>query len=251
MTARLLAGLLFLSPPLLSTQTPAPQYEVTKNLVCSRGSDCGFGHINGRRYESLASDKIGVVVVVDVVANKYIRAEVFVLNKGDKNVDVLPSNMIMTEVLPKQKGLKYVDADKLIRSGERKLAWGNALTAMGGSMARQQSTTTTNSYGTINAIGSNGATAMGTYSGASTSTTSAPDYAAQARAAQTIQMRNEAFASLASAASRGVLRANTVPPTQSVLGFLLFENDKKAKEIMLSAIVGNTIYQFPFDRTIK
>jgi len=227
-------------------QTPA-QPEVTKNLICDRGSTCGFGYINGRKYETLASDKIGIVVVGDVVG-KYLRADILVLNESTKSVAVLPSNFILTETSPKQKPLKYVDGDKVIRSAERRLAWGNALTAMGGNMARQQTTTTTNSSGTITAYGT--APAFGTYSGTSTSTTSAPDYAAQARAAQTIQMRNEAFANFANFTSRTILRANTVLPNQSVRGYLLFEGDKKAKAVMLSCVVGDTIYQFPFDLTL-
>ena len=50
-----------------------------------------------------------------------------------------PRIFVLTEVTPKQKPLKYVDGDKVLRSEERRLAFGNALTAMGGSMARQQS----------------------------------------------------------------------------------------------------------------
>ena len=245
MSLRTASLCLFLSVPVVA-QTPT-QPEVTKNLICDRGSTCGFGYINGRKYETLASDKIGIVIVGDAVG-KYLRADILVLNESAKSVDVLPSNFVLVETSPKQKPLKYVDGDKAIRSAERRLAWGNALTAMGGNMARQQTTTTTNSNGTITAYGNT--PAFGTYNGTSTSTTSAPDYAAQARAAQTIQMRNEAFANFANFTSRTILRANTVSPGQSTRGYLLFEGDKKARVVMLSCIVGDTIYQFPFDLTV-
>ena len=145
MSLRTASLCLFLSVPVVA-QTPT-QPEVTKNLICDRGSTCGFGYINGRKYETLASDKIGIVIVGDAVG-KYLRADILVLNESAKSVDVLPSNFVLVETSPKQKPLKYVDGDKAIRSAERRLAWGNALTAMGGNMARQQTTTTTNSNGT-------------------------------------------------------------------------------------------------------
>jgi len=219
---------------------------VTKTLVCDGPAACGHGYINGRKYETLAGGKIGITVIGDIVG-KYLRADIFVLNESAGTVDVLPSNFVLTELTPKTKPLKYVDGDRVLRSAERRLAWGNAMTAASGSMARQQSTTTTNSTGTVRASGSDGSSATGTYNGTSTSRTSSPDYAAQARAAETIQARTEAFANLASFASRTILRANTVLPNQSVRGYMLFERDKKAKLVMLSGIIGDTIYQFPFE----
>jgi hypothetical protein len=247
MDRKLTLFLLLVTP--VSAQTPT-RPEVTKALVCDRGSSCQYGYISGRKYETLASDKVAIVATLEIVG-KYVRMDVFVLNESENSVDVLPSNFVLTEIAPKQKALKYVDGDKLIQSAERRLVWGNALTAMSGSMARQQATTTTNSTGTVTVNSIGAPPVMGTYSGTSTSTTSTPDYAAQAQAAQTIQARNEAFASFSSFASRTTLRANSVPPAQSVRGYLLFERDKKAKSIMLSGIVGNTIYQFPFDLTVQ
>jgi len=232
MTPRLLAGFLLLYPSLLFAQDPS---QVTKNLVCDKGSTCGYGYINGRKYETLAGDKVSIVVVGDIF----------------EPVNVLPSsNFVLTEIAPNAKLLKYVDGNKLVRSEERRLAWGNAMTAMSGNMARQQSTTTAYSSGTVHASGSDGTYANGTYNGTTTATTSSPDYAAQARANETIRQRNAAFASFANSATRALLRANTVLPNQSVQGFMLFERDKKAKVVMLSCIVGDTIYQFPFDLTV-
>jgi hypothetical protein len=240
-------GAFFLcSSMLLGAQAPASP-EVTKNLICDRGSTCGYGYISGRKYETLAGEKIAVLVTLEVVG-KYVRADIFVTNGSPGNVDVLPSNFVLTEILPKPKQLKWVDSDKLIRSAERRLAFGNALTAMG-SMQRQQSTTTTTSSGTISANGADGTYANGTYHGISTATTSSPNYAAQAQAEQTIRARNEGFASLADFASRTTLRANTLLSNEHIRGYMLFERDKKEKTIMLSGIVGDTIYQFPFDLT--
>jgi hypothetical protein len=237
-------GSLLIAPAILS-QAHDPS-SVTKALVCDKGSTCGYGYINGRKYETLASENIGIVVIGDIVGN-YLRADIFVTNDSARNVDVMPSNFVLTEVAPKTKQLKYVDVDKLLRSAGRRTAWGNALIAASGSMARQQSTTTTSSTGTVRASGSDGSSATGTYNGTSTSRTSSPDYAAQARAAETIQARNESLADNSSAVSRIILRANTVLPTQSVHGIMLFERDKKATTVMLSGIIGDTIYQFPFE----
>ena len=156
-------------------------------------------------------------------------------------------NFVLVELTPEQKMLKYVDAG--IRRVERGAAWGNALTAMSGNMQRQQNTTTSNSSGTITTVGTHGTTTRGTYGGTTTSSASAPDYAAQARAAETIRERSEATASLASFISRVALRANTLPPTQNIRGYVAFERDKKARLVMLSGLIGDTIYQFPFDLT--
>lgn len=247
MILRLGVAALFFST--MAAQTPASPNDVTKALVCDRESTCGYGYISGRKYEMLVGDKVSVIVSLEMIG-KYVRMDVFVANDSENSLDVLPWNFVLTELSPKQKGLKDVDGDKLIRSAEKRLAWGNALTAMGGSMARQQTTTTASTTGTVNAHASDGTTATGTYHGTTTATTSEPNYAAQAQAAQTIQARNEAFANLASFASRTLLRANSVPAKQTSRGYLLFERDKKAKSIMLSGIVGDTIYQFPFDLTV-
>lgn len=237
-----------LGPLLLSTVTAAQPRapEATRTLVCSRGSDCGYGYVNGRKYEVLAAGNVSVLVAIDVVG-KYVRADIYVINESPYAVDVLPSNVVLTELEPKQKPLRFVDTDKLIRSAERQIAMGNALTVMGASMQRQTSTTTTT--GTVSAIGSNGASGMGTYR--EHSTTSSPDYAAQTRANETIRARNEAFASTAASAFQTILRANTLQPNERIEGRMLFERDKKEKSIMLSGIVGDTIYQFPFDLTVQ
>jgi hypothetical protein len=208
---------------------------------------CGVAYINGHAYEILVGDKKVAISATVQRIGKYARIDVFVINDSEASIDVLPANFVLTEVTPKQKVFKYVDGDKLIRSAERRMAFGNAMTAMGANMQRQQSTTTTSSTGTVRAIGSDGTTATGTYSGTSTSRTSSPDYAAQARAMETIQERNDAFANVSSFAERVILRANTIPPNQSIRGYVFYERDKKAKLVMLTTVIGDTIYQFPFE----
>jgi hypothetical protein len=227
--------------PSVTVAQPKAQ-EVTKTLVCDGPSACSGGYINGHIYETMAADnKIGVLVSLAVVG-KYVRADIFVINDSPGNVDVLPSNFVLSEITPKQKMLKYVDGDKLIRSNERHLAFANAMTAISANHQRTSSTTITR--GTVSAIGSDGTSVRGTYS--DRNTTSAPNYAAQVQAAETIRARDEAFVNTADFASRTMLRANTLPPNDKLRGYLFFERDKKEKLVMFSGIVGDTIYQFPF-----
>jgi hypothetical protein len=225
-------------------QTP-PDKPAPKALLCDENAGCDHEYIHGQKFKMLTGGGLTVIVSM-AMTEKYTRADVSVFNGGTAPVDVLPTGFHLDEVTPKTKPLTYVDAAKIIRSAQRRVAWGNALTAMGGSMARQQSTTTTNSNGTVNASSSDGSSATGTYNGTSTSTTSSPDYAAQARANDAIRQRNAALASMSGQLSNEVFKANTVPPNQTVRGIVLFEKDKKTQTLMFSLPIGETVYEFPF-----
>ena len=222
------------------TDKPAP-----KILLCDENAGCEHRFIDGQKYKILTSDGLTVIVSL-AITEKYTRADVSVSNGGTASVDVMPTSFQLEEVTPKPKTLAYVDAAKIIKSAQRRVAWGNALTAMGGSMARQQNTTTTNSNGTINASSSDGTTSTGSYNGTSTSTTSSPDYAAQARANEAIRQRNAALAAMSGQLSSTVFKANTVLPNQTVRGIVLFEKDKKTQSMMFSLPIGATVYKFPF-----
>jgi hypothetical protein len=227
-----------------SAQTPADK-PAPKVLLCDENAGCGHQFIDGHKFKILTSDNVTVVVAM-AITDKYTRADISVFNGGTASVDVLPTGFHLEEVTPKPKPLAYVDAANVIKSAERRVAFGNVLTAIGGGMARQQSTTTTNSNGTVNASSSDGTSATGTYNGTSTSTTSSPDYAAQAQANETIRQRNAALASLSGQLSSEVFKANTVLPNQTVRGMVLFEKDKKTQSLMFSAPIGGTVYEFPF-----
>ena len=218
---------------------PAP-----KVFLCDESAGCTHQFIDGQKFKILTGD--GITVVVSLAATpKYLRVDVSVSNGTSSPVDVLPEEFDLEESAPKQKRLAYVDAEKVIRSAQRRVALGNALTAMGGNMARQQSTTTTYSNGTMNASSSNGTYANGTYNGTSTARTSSPDYAAQARADETIRQRNAALASLSGQLSHTVLRDNSVLPNQTVRGVVLFDLDKKAESGSLSIPIAGLLYKFP------
>jgi len=227
-----------------SAQTQANK-PAAKVLLCDENTGCTHQYIEGKKFKVLTSDGLTVIVSMAITA-KYTRADVSVFNGGTAAVDVLPTDFQLEEVTPKPKLLAYIDAAKIIKSAQKRVAWGNALTAMGGSMARQQSTTTTTSAGTVNASSSDGSSGTGTYNGTSTSRTSTPDYAAEARADETIRERNAALASLSGQLSHAVFKANTVLPNQAVRGIVLFEKDKKTQTLMFSVPVGGTVYEFPF-----
>jgi hypothetical protein len=201
--------------------------------------------LNGQKFKILTGN--GFTVTVGLRGNaKYLRVDVSVLNNSTASVDILPATFSVDELDPKEKTLAYVDPEKIIRSAQKKAAWGNALTAMGASMQRQQTTTTTNSMGTVNANASDGSFATGTYSGTSTSTTSAPDYAAQARASEAIRERNAQIASLSERLSENALKANTIAPTQSIGGFAVFASEKKVQKVLVSIPIAGTVFKFPF-----
>jgi hypothetical protein len=217
----------------------------SKIALCDENAGCDHQFIDGQKFKMLTSDGLTVTVAMTEVG-KYVRADVSVFNGTATNVDVLPTGFDLEEVTPKQKPLTQVDIAKLMRSAQARMAWANALTAMGAGMQRQQTTTNTTSNGTVNATASDGTYANGTYHGTSTATTSSPNYAAQAQADETIRQRNAALVNLNGQLSHVVLKANTAIPNQSVRGVVLFERDKKEESVMFSLPVGGTVYRFPF-----
>lgn len=223
-----------------SAQQPTP-----KVLICDENAGCAHRFINGHKVKILTSD--GLTVTVSLVHNdKYTRADVSVFNGTGANVDVLPTNFGLEEVTPKQKTLAYVDVRKIMRSAQRRVLWADALTGMGAGMQRQETTTTTTSGGTIDTTHSDGTYSTGDYNGSSTSTTSSPDYAAQAQANETINQNDAALTAFNTQLSRVALRANTVLPNSGVRGFVFFERDKKAQSVILAIPIGETVYKFPF-----
>lgn len=214
-------------------------------LMCDENAGCVHQFVNGHKIKILTAD--GITVSVSMLdTGKYFRADIAVLNASSTNIDVLPAAFGLEETAPKEKLLGYVDVGKIIHSAQTRMAWANALSAAGAGMQRQQATTNTTSNGTVNVNSSDGTFATGTYNGTSTSTTSAPDYAAQARASETIRERNAMLAIQGSQLSNIALRSNTVVPSQSVSGCVFFQRKGKAANLVLSVPVGDKVFKFPF-----
>ena len=113
-------------------------------------------------------------------------------------------------------------------------------------MATQQITIQTSSSGTVNANSSDGTYTNGTYNGFSTSTTSTPDYAAQARANERIREQNAAVASMRAGLMQTSLKSNSVMPGQSIRGYVYFEREKRATTMKLTVPISGALYEFPF-----
>jgi len=219
--------------------------QTSKVIACDESAGCTHQFLNGRKVKIIAVD--GVTVSASLTdTGKHFRAEIAVANTSTTNFDVLPANFSIEETAPKQKTLAYEDVGKLIHSAEKRMAWANAFTAAGAGMQRQQSTTNTTNYGTVNVNSSDGSYANGTYTGTSTSTTSTPDYAAQASANAAIRQRNALLAVQSSQVSEAALRSNTVVPGQSVGGSVFFQRKGKAKQVVLIVPLGDKLFQFPF-----
>jgi hypothetical protein len=217
-------------------------------VVCDE-TNCEQQYRNGAKTKILKNNGITITLSMSDTG-KYFRAEVDVFNSTSKNVDVLPNDFVINVDHPKVKTLKRISMQKVVKSSQRRLAWSNAFAAMGAGLATTTSTTTTNSIGSVNAYSSNGTSAYGTYNGVSTSTTTTPDYAAQARTNAMIQERNAQFNNDSDKLMNEELRENTIQPNNYSGGAVLFERDKHWESMTISLPVGDTVYQFPY-RHIK
>jgi hypothetical protein len=217
-----------------------------KVVVCEENSGCSHQYIDGQKFKILTTAN-SVVIVALLMGEHYMRAEVSVSNNAQTSVDLLPDQMLLEVVSPKPKELPFVSPDQIAKSVGHRAAWANILNGMGGAMATQQTTTETSSSGTVNSSSSDGVYTNGTYNGSSTSTTSIPDYAAQARANERIRERNAAVASLRSSLVQTSLKANSVMPGQSVRGYVYFEREKHATSLKLTIPIAGTLYEFPFE----
>jgi hypothetical protein len=234
------------------TQTNSSSTAVT----CEEGKNCVFQYIDGFKYKTLTAD--GATITVSLAVGKYSRVAVSVTNTGEKPIDVLPLEMTLDVDQPKPKRLAFVSPEQIAKSVEHSAHWANALNAMGGAMATKQTTSQTDTSGTVNSsgnvsvYGSDGSSANGsyngngTYNGTSTNTTSSPDYAAQARARDNIAQRNAAVAGVEANLSQTSLRSNTVLPGKTVRGYVYFQFDKHTDAQHLTIPISQTNYVFSF-----
>jgi hypothetical protein len=237
---------LCIAVPIHAQDTPVQQ---PAKLVCDENNGCTHQFIDGQKYKILTTDH--VVLTVGFSANKkYARVSVRVANISNVQVDVIPEQFTLSETVPKERELAFVPYQKIVRSDASRAGWANAINAFGSGMATQQVTTQSTTNGTVSATSSNGTYANGSYSGSTTSTTSVPDYAAQARANENIRRRREAIAAESQELSQSSLKANSLLPGQAVSGIVYFDFDKKAENLILRLLIDHVTYEFPF-RVIK
>jgi hypothetical protein len=235
----------------LCGSTLLAQDQTPKVVLCDESTPtCTHQYIDGKKFKILTADQ--VVITAYASANtKYARVDLSVLNKTTMPIDVLPQNFSISELTPKERTFAYVPFEKIVKSDEHRAGWANALNAFGAGMATKQVTTDTTSNGTVDLNSSDGTYTNGTYSGTSTSTTSVPDYAAQAQAQENIRNRNAAIAAESQVMSQAALKANSVMPNQAISGVVYFEFDKKVETLQLILPIGGITYEIPFTMTWK
>lgn len=176
------------------------------------------------------------------------RADIMITNNSEQRFDVIPETFTLDVVTPKRKSLAYQAPEKLAKSLNRRAQWAAALSAFGGSLATQQSRSTSSTEGTVHATDNSGNSASGTYSGTTTTTTTSPDYFARQRANE---QGNNALRNAGDTIDyiyKVSLKPNTVMPGKDVFGAVYFERDSKAETAILKIPVGDLIFEFPLGR---
>jgi hypothetical protein len=215
------------------------------HYVCTEDAGCTHQYIDGLKYKIITTDRAIITVAFSGNA-KFARVLIRVTNKSATPIDVLPDHFTLSETKPKQKEFAYVPYQKIVQADSRRAGWANAINALGAGMATQQVTTQTNTNGTMNATGSDGTYANANYNGTSTSTTSVPNYAAQAQARENIQRRREAIAEETQSLSKSSLLDNSLLAGQSISGSVYFQFDKKVQDAILTLLIDHVTYEFPF-----
>ena len=145
---------------------------------------------------------------------------------------------------PGHKELKYNDPDRLARSVQRRAGLGAGLIAMGAAMQTRTTTSQTTENGTATVTGPGGM-ATGTYGGASTTTTTEPDYEARRRADNQVRQIGANTQNTIAGIQSVALRANTVFPAKNIYGAVYFDR-AKAKQMVLTIVVDSESFDFPF-----
>ena len=241
-------ALSLLAVGMLSAQDVKLPASLPTVVVCDDpASGCSQKLVNGVAYKTLST--IQALVTVGLITDgKYARVDVAVTNTGQKQFDLLPNVFTLSLTAPKAKSLRMVPPEKIIASERHHAGWANAINAMGAGMASHQVTTQTNSSGNVQATGNDGSSASGTYNGTSTSTTSVPDYAAQARARENIAQRRAALAAHQAQLDQTALRANTMEAGQMILGSVFFEGEKHGKLYVVDIPIEGIVYRFSFQK---
>ena len=172
-------------------------------------------------------------------------AEVIVANGTDHRVTVKPEDFFLTyQDGPKKMGYEFsLPPSKVAGKIRGRVRWANFFRAFAAGMS--QTTTTSQTAGSVSVYGPGG-TASGTYNAATTTTQ--PNRAALARAAEA----NNAATASANADAEKVLSqafwANTLFPKTYTSGLVYFER-KKFEKGLLYVMVDDTAYTFGIGST--
>jgi hypothetical protein len=185
-------------------------------------------YVKGEPVEQITNDGI-TVMVSHFDEGKLNRIKIIVINNSPEAVNVVPSQILLHETSPKDEELKIKSEHDLQKMVDRRVFWGQMVTAIGAGLSRSQSTIVT----------------RGTY-GSSVTTVNTPDYLAQERwmaaGDQLARVGREAMQRV----DDTYLKKTTVFPDSQFMGLLWFSRQKTLQSGMVSVTIGARNYEFPF-----
>jgi len=172
----------------------------------------------------------------------------------DKRINVIPEQITVAGYNKEGRSnyFKVYPAEEYLKKMRNAQAWAMAFQAVGGAMeASQAGKSTSTTYGSSSGsiYGSDGTTYTGY--GSSSSTTTTTDYGAQAEAnarnRAEMQKTANQYAQLNAATERGLIKANTLFPEQSVEGNVMVKmNTMYNSKFVVTIPVGNEIHTVTF-----
>lgn len=200
------------------------------------------------RYEGIS---LAVILADD---GDYLVADTYVFNNSDDRVLVDPnlSQMLLwkdgdTKKVPET--LTPIAGTEIAKKITNRIAWANALGALGASMQTQTSTVQSTSNGTATVTG-NGQSATGVYSGTSQATITTPNTQAQVAEAARARSRSEQGMATGSHYITNGLRANTLFGKSSINGMIFFKR-KNALTGVFTIKLNDVYFDFVFSNRKK
>lgn len=175
--------------------------------------------------------KNGISIAATLIEKRGWIPHAFITFENNTNNRILldPALWTLNVITPKPQTLTTKEPEKLDASLENRAKWAAAIDDAGAAFSTKQTTATVTD--------SNGAT--------STATITEPDKQAQKEAATRGRAQQEHAGSVADYVRSSSLKVNTVFPKTQVSGIVWFEN-KKYKDVVLTIVIGDVIYEFPF-----
>ncbi len=194
------------------------------------------------------NDTILSVIIGD--DGDYLIADTLVINNSKERLLVNPEHATMffwksgdTKQAPEVAA--PISGEKIAKKIRNRIAWANALGAIGAGMQTQTATVDTSSSGTVMATGSNGSSATGIYSGTSQSTITTQNTQAQVQEAMTARDRTAKANSVGNSYVAMALKGNTLFEKQSTSGLIYFKRTK-AKFAIFTIELGDVLFDFAF-----
>lgn len=194
------------------------------------------------------NDTILSVIIGD--DGDYLIADTLVINNSKDRLLVNPEHATMffwksgdTKQSPEVAAA--IPGEKIAKKIRTRIAWANALGAIGAGMQTQTATVDTTSSGTVMATGSNGSSATGTYSGTSQSTITTQNTQGQIQEAMNARDRTARANSVGDSYVAMALKGNTLFEKQSTSGLIYFKRTK-AKFAIFTIELGDVLFDFAF-----